>query len=81
MLSVLQADEAAAIQVERGERGEPGAPELERFVAVLAALRRILRNGKPEWEDLANAEAELQRLLDEDTGRALAQAFWQAVSQ
>jgi len=80
MLSVLQADEAAVMHV-RGERGEPCAPELESFLAVLSALRRILRNGKAEWEDLANAEAELQRLLDEDTGRALAQAFWQAVSQ
>ena len=80
MLSALQADEAAVMHV-RGERGEPCAPELESFLAVLSALRRILRNGKAEWEDLANAEAELQRLLDEDTGRALAQAFWQAVSQ
>ena len=79
MLATLQADEAAVQTVEIVETGEFPA-ELANFLAVLDVLRQLLRLQAAEWEDLARAEAQLQQLLGEDTGRALAQAIWQALA-
>ena len=80
MLSVLWADEAAVRMVQGIETHT--LPELASFLEVLSVLRHILQSGRPvaEWDDFARAEATLQKLLGEDTGRALVQAFWQALS-
>mmetsp|Transcript_46944 Transcript_46944/g.87752 ORF Transcript_46944/g.87752 Transcript_46944/m.87752 type:complete len:700 (+) Transcript_46944:37-2136(+) len=79
LLSVIRADEAAMTALVSGEEGS----ELAKFLEVLQALRAFIdvsvEKCTPSWEDLARTEARLQQTLDEDVGRAMAQAMWQVV--